>query len=122
VVTGTVIDVLRSVTPKYLLIKDCVMAARRIVPIGSPRSRPGRKKLRIASGPGTTKVMSLCDARRLRTVAKSGERLQGLNYPKDHLVGPDEFTLGFMPPEENMSWLMRMMKRESDPTEEYEED
>lgn len=48
--------------------------------------------MKIANGPGSSKVLSLCDARRLKQARKSGERLQGLNYPKDHLVGYDEPT------------------------------
>jgi hypothetical protein len=90
------------------------MAAKLIDLTSYRRSRRGRRKLKIAKSRG---ILSLCDARRLRLCGVAGERLRGLNYPKDHLVGPDEAPLGFMPPEENMSWLKRMMEQESDPEE-----
>jgi hypothetical protein len=74
------------------------MAAKLIDLTSYRRSRRGRRKLKIAKSRG---ILSLCDARRLRLCG----------------VGPDEAPLGFMPPEENMSWLKRMMEQESDPEE-----
>ena len=85
-----VIAVPLSATPKLVLTEDYVMAARRIVLTDSRRSRPVRRKLKIASGAGIPKVMNLCDARRMKKTRASGRSLQGRGYPDDHLVGPDE--------------------------------
>lgn len=35
-------------------------------------------------------VISLCDARRLKASREAGDRLKGLGFPDDHLIGPDE--------------------------------
>jgi len=63
------------------------MAAKLIDLTSYRRSRPGRRKLKIAKGLG---ILSLCDYRRLKQCGVSGDRLKGLGYPDDHLVGPDE--------------------------------
>jgi hypothetical protein len=78
------------------------------------RTRRGRRKLRIAKN--GDKVLNLCDFRRLKQSGESRKRLQGLNYPLDHLVGPDESSegFGFLPPQENMDWLKRMMEEEGE--------
>lgn len=66
------------------------MDVKRTVRIDSPRNRPGRKRLKIASGPDTAKVLSLCDARRMKKSEETVKRLRGINLPADYLVGPDE--------------------------------
>lgn len=90
------------------------MAARRTIPIDSPRRRRGRRKLKIAKD--GDRILSLCDYRRLLKSGEAGERLRGTNYPDDFLVGFDEPSegFGFMPPQENMDWLKRMMEEEGE--------
>ena len=70
------------------------MAARVIDLTGYRKSRYARRRLRIARGPGSDKVLSLCDARRLKKSSEAGKRLRGRNYPDDFLIGPDEDPYG----------------------------
>lgn len=53
------------------------------------RSRPERRRLKIAK---CRDILSLCDARRLKKSKVASDRLKGLGYAYDHLVGPDEPT------------------------------
>jgi hypothetical protein len=89
------------------------MAAKLIALTDSRRNKPVRKKLKVAKG---TDILSLCDARRLNKCKESGESLKGRGFPLDHLVGPDEPSegFGFMPPQENMNWLKRIMEKEDE--------
>ena len=65
----------------------------------SPRKRPGRKRLKIASGPGSSKVLDLMPKLREKKYGNTGKSLQGRGFPADHLVGPDEWPFyGFTPP------------------------
>jgi hypothetical protein len=64
------------------------VAVKHINQTPSRRRPSGRRKLKIAKG--GDKVMSLCDARRLKKSKESGDKLKGRGYPDDHLVGYDE--------------------------------
>ena len=73
----------------------------------SRRRRGARKKLRLAKEP--EQVTSLCDARRLRQVRKSGESLKGRGYPDDFLVGYDEDPMMGLAEDH---WLARFFKED----------
>jgi hypothetical protein len=108
------VGVLQNVTQGFIFQRSYAVAVERTIQIDSPRRRRGRRRLRIAKN--GDKVLNLCDFRRLKQSGESRKRLQGLNYPLDHLVGPDESSegFGFLPPQENMDWLKRMMEEEGE--------
>ena len=66
------------------------MAAKLIDLTDYQRNRPGRRKLKIASGPGSSKVLDLTEKLRVKRYGNPGKSLKGRGFPIDMNVGPDE--------------------------------